>query len=64
MLVAGANGGRFAGVPRAEGTTRYFQRLSRLSAAFAIVSDVAMGTLGGSLKRREKITGRLADVLA
>jgi acyl-CoA dehydrogenase len=38
--------------------------LERMSAAFALVSDAAMGTLGGSLKRREKITGRLADALA
>jgi acyl-CoA dehydrogenase len=39
-------------------------RLSRLSAAFALTSDVAMLTLGGSLKRREKLSGRLADALA
>ncbi len=39
-------------------------RLSRLSAAFALVSDVAMAALGGSLKRREKLSGRLADALA
>jgi acyl-CoA dehydrogenase len=37
---------------------------TRMSAAFALVSDAAMVTLGGSLKRREKITGRLADALA
>jgi acyl-CoA dehydrogenase len=35
-----------------------------MSAAFALVADVAMGTLGGSLKRREKLCGRLADALA
>jgi acyl-CoA dehydrogenase len=29
-----------------------------------LVSDAAMATLGGKLKRREKISGRLADVLA
>jgi acyl-CoA dehydrogenase len=43
---------------------RACQRLSRGSAAFALVSDAAMATLGGRLKRREKITGRLADALA
>jgi acyl-CoA dehydrogenase len=43
---------------------RACQRLSRASAAFALVSDAAMATLGGRLKRREKITGRLADALA
>lgn len=42
----------------------YFQKLSYLSAAYAATSEMAMATLGGALKRREKITGRLADVLA
>lgn len=39
-------------------------RFTRLSAAFAYVSDVALGTLGGALKRKEFLSGRLADVLA
>lgn len=42
----------------------YFRRLSWTSATFALLSDVAMGVLGGSLKLREKITGRFADILA
>lgn len=58
------SGARLAGVPRTADTARYYQHLSRFSAAFTIVSDVAMGTLGGSLKRREKLSGRLADALA
>ena len=57
-------GSRLAAAPRAEDTRRYYQHLSRFSAAFTIVSDTAMGTLGGSLKRREKLSGRLADALA
>lgn len=43
---------------------RYMGQLSRWSAAFALCSDVAMGTLGGTLKRAEKLSGRLADALA
>jgi acyl-CoA dehydrogenase len=58
------SGSRLAAAPRTEDTARYFQHLSRFSAAFELLSDVAMGTLGGSLKRREKISGRLADALA
>jgi acyl-CoA dehydrogenase len=58
------SGSRFAGVPPTQDTQRYYQHLSRFSAAFSITSDVAMGTLGGSLKRHEKISGRLADALA
>lgn len=42
----------------------YFRRLKWSSATFGILSDVAMGALGGSLKMREKITGRFADILA
>jgi acyl-CoA dehydrogenase len=57
-------GSRIAGAPHVQDTARYYQHLSRFSAAFAITSDIAMGTLGGSLKRREKLSGRLADALA
>lgn len=42
----------------------YFRRLQWASATFAIMSDVAMGTLGAQLKMKEKITGRFADILA
>jgi len=58
-------GSRIAGVPELAdpALARALQHLSRLSAAFALVSDVCMGVLGGSLKRREKISGRLADAL-
>ncbi len=42
----------------------YVRRLTWASATFAILSDLAMGTLGGTLKFREKITGRFADILA
>jgi len=43
---------------------KYFRRLQWSSATFAIMADVAMGSLGGTLKLREKITGRFADILA
>ena len=45
-------------------TARYYRRLAWASASFAITSDIAMGALGGSLKFKEKITGRFADVLS
>ena len=57
-------GSRLAAAPDVHDTRRYYQHLSRFSAAFEFASDIAMGTLGGSLKRREKISGRLADALA
>jgi acyl-CoA dehydrogenase len=60
----GITGARLVRVPFAAPTRRYAQQLTRLSSAFAFVSDVAMLTLGGALKRKEKISGRLADVLS
>jgi acyl-CoA dehydrogenase len=43
---------------------RYFQRFERLSAAYSVCAELSMMTLGGSLKRKELLTGRLADGLA
>ena len=61
----GAPALRGAGGPvRSHWVRRDFGRLSRLSACFALTSDTAMATLGGNLKRREMISGRLADALA
>jgi acyl-CoA dehydrogenase len=45
-------------------TKHYYRRLQWASASFAIMADIAMGALGGSLKMKEKITGRYADILA
>ncbi|MCH7823900.1 MAG: DUF1974 domain-containing protein, partial [Acidobacteria bacterium] len=63
-LLLGLTNGRIM-KPPADGEVKHlFGQFSRMSAAFAIVSDTAMATLGGQLKRREKISGRLADALA
>ena len=45
-------------------TRRYYQQLTRFSAALAFLSDVSMGSLGGALKRKEKLSARLGDVLS
>src|SRR5262249_26483225 len=52
-------GGRLQPAPGAAATRRYWRRLGRLSASFALASDVAMLFLGGDLKRRESISARL-----
>jgi acyl-CoA dehydrogenase len=62
-LFLGLTGGRLAKAPPGP-AHRYFQAATRLSAAFALSADIALLTLGGTLKRREKITGRLADILS
>jgi acyl-CoA dehydrogenase len=45
-------------------TARYYQKLAWASATFALFTDLALLTLGVNLKRREKLTGRFADVLS
>lgn len=45
-------------------TKIHYRRLQWASATFAILADVAMGTLGGQLKMKEKITGRFADIFS
>jgi len=65
-LVMGLTGSNFVRTPEAidPRTRRYYQQLTRLSASFAFVSDVSMLVLGGGLKRREKLSARLGDVLS
>ncbi len=43
---------------------RYFQLLTRYSAALAFCADIAMITIGADLKRREKLSARLGDILS
>ena len=63
-LLLALSSGRLIVPPVSDASARYYQHLSRVSAAFAFTSDVAMLVLGGSLKRREKLSGRLGDVLS
>jgi acyl-CoA dehydrogenase len=57
-------GARFASAPALGPLTAYARHLTRMSASFALLADVAMLLLGGDLKRREKISGRFADILS
>lgn len=45
-------------------TRQFYSRITRYSAAFGFAADISMLTLGGSLKRREKTSARLGDVLS
>lgn len=56
--------GRFASSPVSGPTARYFRQMGRACAAFAFVSEVALISLGGGLKRKEMISARLGDVLS
>jgi len=59
-------GSRFVSVSSkaAPRTRRYYQHLTRISAALAYAADISMLSLGGSLKRRERVSARLGDVLS
>ncbi|HYC47745.1 MAG TPA: acyl-CoA dehydrogenase [Burkholderiales bacterium] len=54
----------FVSVPVEGPMRRYYQQLTRLSSAFAFAADMALLVLGGSLKRRERLSARLGDVLS
>ena len=61
-LFHGLTRGRLLRAPGGPGRT-YYQAVSRYSAAFALTADLALLTLGGALKRKEKLSGRMADIL-
>ena len=65
-FVKGLTGSHFVAVPVnvAPETKRYYQQLTRFSSAFAFLADISMLVLGGELKRREKLSARLGDILS
>jgi acyl-CoA dehydrogenase len=65
-LLHGLSRSMFATAPitAAPETRHYYRHITRLSAAFAFLADVSMLAMGGALKRKEKISGRLGDVLS
>ena len=62
----GLTGSHFVSVPAnvAPETRRYYQQLTRFSSAFAFLADISMLVMGGDLKRREKLSARLGDILS
>lgn len=63
-VVLSVTRGRLAMTGRPAPVRRYAQKLAWASASFAIMADIAMGSLGGQLKVKERLTGRFADVLS
>jgi acyl-CoA dehydrogenase len=60
-----AIGDAWAEAPSPHGQlNKYRRRVTRFSAAFALIAEGVLATLGSSFKRQEKISGRLADALA
>jgi acyl-CoA dehydrogenase len=58
-------GGLFGKVPdQAYGTGEWYRQLWRASRSFAFVADLTVALLGGGLKTKQKLTGRMADALS
>jgi len=63
-LWLGLTGARLSAAPGDTHTRPYYRQLTRMSAAFAFSADIAMLMFGGALKRRERLSARLGDVLS
>ncbi len=64
-FVHNITGGSFVTVPdQAFDTAHWYRQLGRAARNFAFVADMTVVTLGGALKTKQKISGRLADALS
>ena len=66
-LLYGLSGGALAkgpNIPFSEEIAGFYRQLTRFSTAFALAADVSLLILGGSLKRKEKLSARLGDILS
>ncbi|MBQ4831638.1 acyl-CoA dehydrogenase FadE [Pseudoalteromonas sp. MMG010] len=57
-------GARFTSVPFNDDTAAFYRIATRFSASLALMSDISMAVFGGSLKRKERISARLGDLLS
>ena len=61
----GLTGARLqTGLPGDAYTRKFFRKLNRYAANLALLTDVSLGALGGRLKFKESLSGRLGDVLS
>ena len=63
FLLAISGGWLTPGAGSAE-TRHYYRQLGRMAASFALTADICMLVLGDTLKRRERISARLGDLLS
>jgi acyl-CoA dehydrogenase len=62
-FVKNATGGLLGSDPSVGEANYWFAQLERASASFAVAAELALLQLGGELKRKEKLSGRFADIL-
>jgi acyl-CoA dehydrogenase len=60
----GLTAARIGRAPGDAYTRRFYRKLNRYSAALAVTADTSMLLLGGKLKFKESLSGRLGDVLS
>ena len=60
----GLTGSRLQAVAGDDYTRKFFRKLNRYAANLALLTDVSLGALGGRLKFKESLSGRLGDVLS
>jgi acyl-CoA dehydrogenase len=60
----GLTGASIGAAPGVAYTKRYYRKLNRYSAVLALMADTSMLLLGGKLKFKESLSGRLGDVLS
>ncbi len=63
-MVLSVTRGRLASSPVSGPASRYYKKLAWASATFAFMADIALGSYGGALKMKEKLSGRYADILS
>jgi acyl-CoA dehydrogenase len=60
----GLSFGAFASTPVQHELSRWYRQLARYSQSFALVGDWTVIFLGGDLKRKQRLSGRMADILS
>src|SRR5690606_12835720 len=60
----GLSFGAFASTPVQHEMSRWYRQLARYSQSFALVGDWTVIFLGGDLKRKQRLSGRMADILS
>lgn len=63
-LALGLTGARLVTPPVTGTVGWYYRQLTRMSACLALTADVSMALLGARLKRMERLSARLGDVLS
>ncbi len=62
-FILGLSHGCLESAPSKGDIGKYYKQLSRFSAAYALMTDVTLLSIGGGLKARQRLSGRMADCL-